>query len=114
MAIQKSKTLANGASGNYWRIEHLIVDRRAGKVLGDLALFKDQSTAQSGAPHLGLVKRFTFDLNMVELLAAPNVVTYMYSKIMQKAEELRTHDLLGHALAEPVVTDPDIAGGESI
>ena len=50
MALQKSQTLPNGVTGNYWRIIQLCnhFDRSDGVV--DLALYLDANTRQNAIP----------------------------------------------------------------
>lgn len=113
MAIQKSKTLPNGAVGNYWRITDIVIDRQNLKAVSHIALFKDQATSDSGAPPLGAVKTYGFAFTKSELLAITNVVSYVYGKIMTQATATVTHDLSGHAIS-PVAFDPDLAGGTMV
>lgn len=112
MAIEKAKTLENGASGNYWRILTITLDRQNLKARGQIALFKDKATSDAGKPHLGAVKTFTFDFTVSDLLAAANVISFMYGKIRTHAETMRSVDeISGEPIDPPVATDPDIAFG---
>lgn len=113
MAIRKAKTLSNGTSGDYWRILNIVIDRESLNATGRIALFKDAATSASGGKHLGLIKTFSFPLNMTEFLAAPNAVSYIYVKILDKANTMITKDLTG-ADIPPIPYDPDIADGESV
>lgn len=113
MAIQKSKTLANGAQGNYWRLLSVTFNREALSVVGVIALFKDKATSDAGKPHLGFVKSFNFSFNMAEVAAITNPVSYIYTKILDKANTVVSMDILGHAV-DPHAFDEDIAGGTSV
>lgn len=110
MAIIKSKTLANGSSGNYWRILNITIDRQGFKVNTQVALFKDQATSDAGHGHLGLIKNFSFNFSMSEI-GSQNIITYMYGKILTAANTMITRDVQGRLLETPVPYDPDIAGG---
>jgi len=113
MAIQKSKTLSNGASGDYWRILEVSIDRQHMSVSGRIALFKDKATSDAGAGPLGAEKLFRFPLVLSELMIAPNAIAYMYNKIMEKASQVVSMDMLGHSI-EPRAQDEDLAGGLSV
>lgn len=115
MAIGKSKTMENGASGNYWRIISIYIDRQNLRIHGTIGLFKDQATSAAGKPPLGEVKTFSFPLNLTEFFAAINVTAYVYTKIIERAETLITHDpITGDELAEPYYLDEDLANGDMV
>lgn len=111
MAIQKSKTLANGSSGDYWRILDIHIDRQNLKLSGRIALFKDAATSAAGSPPLGAEKIFHFPLVMADFLAAPNAVSFMYGLITADAESLVTMDMNGNVIDPAIAKDPDLAGG---
>ncbi len=114
MAIQKTKTLPNGSVGNYWRIMDIHINRQGLRAMGRIALFKDAATSAAGAPPLGCVKEFRFSFTLAELAATPNLVAFVYLKIVAAAEALITHDLAGNLLETPRPSDPDLAGGETV
>lgn len=114
MAIQKEKTLPNGAVGNYWRITTITIDRQHLRIAGQIALFKDQAASAAGAPPLGATKTFRFPFTMAEFLAAPNAVAFIYAKIKAKASELLSFDIHGTPIVPPIYTDPDIADGVDV
>jgi hypothetical protein len=114
MAIQKSKTLQNGATGDYWRLLNITIDRTTFKASCQLALFKDAATSNSGAPHLGDVKTFHFSFTMGEISAASNIVAYIYAKIVAAAEAEVTTDKFGNQLESPQPFDIDLAGGINV
>lgn len=114
MAIQKSKTLANGATGDYWRIIDISIDRQNLRISGRLALFKDAATSAAGAPPPGGKKTFHFDLVMSEFIAYPDVISFMYSKIMAYAESTIDYDINGSPIDPPRYREPDIVGGSVV
>lgn len=114
MAIQKEKTLPNGAVGNYWRITTITIDRQNLRIAGQIALFKDQAASVAGAPPLGAVKTFRFGFTMAEFLGSPNAIAFIYTKIKAKASELISFDIQGTPIDPPIYTDPDIAGGVDV
>ena len=79
MALQKSKTLASGESGNYWRVSNLSF-KRAGMVLDiELALYKDATLAAAGAAPLPCSHKFSFVITQQEIVG--NLVAMAYTKI---------------------------------
>ena len=114
MAIQKEKTLSNGAVGNYWRILSINIDRQNLRIAGTIALFKDQAASTAGAPPLGASKTFRFPFTMTEFLAAANAVAFVYAKIKAKAAVQVTHDIMGNVLETPQYTDEDLVGGTDV
>jgi hypothetical protein len=114
VAIQKEKTLSNGAVGNYWRITSIFIDRQTMRVIGTIALFKDAAASAAGKPPLGEFKKFNFTFTMAEFLAAANAVAFVYTKIVAYAQQIRTHDINGVALETPVYFDADLADGITV
>lgn len=107
--------MKNGAVGNYWRIMTVNINRQNLRITGSIALFKDAAASAAGKPPLGELKVFAFNFTMPEFLASPNAVAFMYTKIVNHAETLRTHDpITGDALETPIAVDPDIAGGLTV
>lgn len=114
MAIQKDKTLPNGAQGNYWRILSIVIDRQAFVATGRIALFKDKAASDAGKPPLGMVKSFNFTFQVSDIVGSTNIISLIYSKITTKAETLITHSITGELLDPPVPFDPDLAGGTPV
>lgn len=114
MAILKSKTLPNGAVGNYWRILDIHIGLQSKKVDGTIGLFKDRATSQAGDPPLGGVITFSFPLVVADLVSAENVITWVYTKIMEIAETEVSVDITGAPIDPPAPRYPDIAGGTII
>lgn len=111
MAIEKSKTLLSGVTGNYWRVTSITIDRQNKFCIGRIGLFKDKATSDAGGIPLGAVKSFQFAFTLSELAAATNIIAFAYSKIVAYAEEEISYDINGNLLDTPVPRDPDIAGG---
>lgn len=114
MAIQKEKTLSNGAVGNYWRITSIFIDRQHLRIVGNIALFKDQATSNAGASPLGAEKSFSFPFTMVEFAAAPNAIAFIYNKIKAYAAETLSYALNGEPIDPPRAKDPDLVGGVDV
>jgi hypothetical protein len=114
MAIQKEKTLPNGAVGNYWRITTITIDRQNLTIVGTIALFKDAATSAAGAPPLGAQKIFRFPFTMQEFAAAPNAIAFIYGKIAAYANSLVSFDLAGNPIDPPVPRDADLANGTQV
>lgn len=111
MAIQKDKTLTNGASGNYWKIIHESVDKIG--LIGSwvIALYFDKSHADAKTPDLGLRKVYSATVTGVELQGG-SITALGYVKIKAKAATLVP--VLGDPDADPVYFDPDLVGGTDV
>lgn len=114
MAIQKEKTLSSGVTGNYWRITTITVDSLNMKIVGQISLFKDQTASNAGKSPMAFSKTFRIPLNLPELLAAENIIAYMYEKIQDAADVVVTKDILGHDLPNPTTVAPDLSGGTPV
>ena len=114
MAIQKEKTLSNGAVGNYWRIMSINIDRQHLKIAGTIALFKDAASSAAGLKPLGGEKTFRFPFTMAEFVAAPNAVAFAYGKIKAMAAVTISYDPAGNPIDPPRYTDPDLVGGVDV
>lgn len=112
MAIQKTKTLPNGAQGNYWKITSIAIDRQASKIDAKIALFKDKATSDAGAPALGAIKHFSFPCVKSELSA--DVVELCYIKIMAIASAIKHVDISGAPIVPGAAVDADIADGIAV
>lgn len=109
MALVKSKTLSNGATGNYWKITKDSYDRQSGKMKVTIALFMDKAHANAHAG-LGVEKIFEFAMTTNE--ATGNRIAFAYNKIKERANTMLTRTLSGVVINPPVPTDPDLAGCE--
>ena len=114
MAIQKEKTLTNGAVGNYWRITTIFIDRQNLRIVGNIALFKDPAASNAGSPPLGAEKSFSFPFTMAEFAAAPNAIAFIYTKIKAYAAETLNYDLNGAPIDPPRPKDPDLLDGVDV
>ena len=109
MAIKKSKTLPNGAVGEYWKIIYESYDR-ANKVMEvQIALFKDQTSAAAHKQHLGLVKSFKFPMSISESMGNRTVLSYAAIKelALRPGINLSNPQDAGYAY-------PDLVGGVDV
>lgn len=114
MAIQKSKTLPNGAIGDYWRILDISINRPSLQVVVSIALYTDAAHAAAGAPHLGLVKPFSFVLLSTDLTTT-NIVSMLYTKIRTQAATTVNYILSSdRTTAASRLFDDDIANGTMV
>jgi len=114
MAIQKSKTLPNGVSGDYWRITTITIERQRLRLKGQIALFLDAQASDDGRPPVGAEKSFEFPLVLAEIAPPTNLIAYMYGKIIAAASVVVTKDILGNDLEVPTTVDPDLTGGLNV
>lgn len=111
MALQKSKSLPNGSSGNYWRLTNATFDREGLKVTCHIALYASQAVANSANKHLGLVKYFEFSIVGMDL--SGDIRVLVYGKIKDLASTVVSTDMLGNAVA-PHAYDPDLDGATDV
>lgn len=111
MALLKSKTLENGATGKYWKITAECYDRMTRKVTWQIALFTDQAHATLHGKHLGLTKSFSSQVTPEE--ASGNRTALGYAKILEQASQMVNRDITGALLDTPVPRDSDLADAES-
>jgi hypothetical protein len=110
MAILKEKSLACGASGNYWKITNERFDRMSFVCEWTISLFKD-SDYRNAAPlpiHKTFCKRLTFEE------AQGNRTALGYATILTKAAEMIKPPFTVDPDAALIVRDPDLAGGENV
>lgn len=112
MALSKSKTLANGATGDYWRIMAVTVDKASTKVTYMISLFTNSTIAGTNAPSLGLTKVYSFNYTHDELVG--NLLSIGYDKIKTKAETTVTVGINGEPLGSPQAFDPDLDGATDV
>ncbi len=113
MAIQKSKSLSNGASGNYWKITSITVDKTALLITAIINLFMDQTHGQAKTSDLGLSK--TYVLPFVAADLEENIVALTYAKLLAKASSTYTPNPSSlNPSPSPITFDPDIAGGTPV
>lgn len=113
MALQKDKVLPNGASGNYWRINGLIVDPVTKQIMYVMALFKDKAHSDSGKPNLGVGKKYSFSLSDNQLNG--NLRELGYNLIKAKAASLVDQlGLDGKPTGQQVPFDADLIETEDV
>ncbi len=106
MAIQKSKTLASGATGDYWKITDESYDKLTGKCTWYITLFTDKSFADADAPSLCLHKPpFTYMASKMELQGNRTALGYTQIKLQAAAVVPNIGGSGTH------VFDPDLVGG---
>lgn len=111
MAIQKDKTLASGAAGNYWKIIHESVDKIGLIGTWVIALYFDKAHGDAKAPDLGLRKVYSASITGTDLQSG-SITALGYVKIKAKAESLVP--VFGDPDADPVPFDPDLVDGEDV
>lgn len=83
MALQKSITLPNGATGNYLKVTRFAVDKQTDKLTVELSLFADAAHS-NGEPLKKAFKSFVFQSDKATL--AGNIIALAYSNIKAKNE----------------------------
>lgn len=108
MAIQKAKTLLNGASGNYWKIVSEVYDKVTLKCSWTITLFTDKTHSDEGNPSLGLNKLYTYIATKEELQG--NRTLLGYTQIKAKAASM-VRPIFGQPTDPLVQYDSDLADG---
>ena len=85
MALQKSKTLPNGATGNYWKIIYIGVDKRSLRVNYQIDLYMD--IAHSGIASLNYTKNYSFMMTNQQM--AGDLTSLGYTKIKDFANTIK-------------------------
>jgi hypothetical protein len=117
MAIQKQKTLSNGAVGNYWKIVEESYNKNTLQAVVKIALYASKQYADEGKD-LGLSKVIKFSLTKEEL--AGDRTSIAYQKIKADAETLVPVNPLENQssgispLGETRVKDADLANGTDV
>ena len=101
MALQKSKILATGVTGDYWKLISISLDRKTLCLSGRLALFLSQAASTAQKEHLGFVKNFSFTIQKEQQF--DNLIALMYDLIKDRANEEVVHNLFS------VPADPDLS-----
>ncbi len=110
MAIKKTKNLASGVSGEYWKVTSVEIDTGDDKMKATITLFKDAAHAVSNHP-LGPEKVYRFDITSQQ--TEDNVVELAYEKIKARAESQVTRDTFGNTIS-PRDFDSDLSNGEDV
>lgn len=106
MAIQKSKTLQNGATGNYWKITNISIDREKLVATCRVELFKDSSFSNIGS--LGSAKVFRVTVTKQQI--AGDITAVCYTAIKTQANQSVTNPVTH----ESAPKDADLAGGTDV
>jgi hypothetical protein len=97
MALSKTKTLANGSSGNYWKITSAQVDKNKMQVTYTLSLYATQALADAGAPSLGL--SYSFKATFTKAQMQTDLIQLGYTTIMAQV----------NATSHPSIFTPKVA-----
>lgn len=108
MAIQKTKTLSNGATGNYWKIISEVYDKVTLQSTYIIALFTDKAHSDAGNPSLGLNKTYIFTFTRLELQGNRTLLGYTSIKAKAASMVLPISGKPGDTLIQ---FDPDLVGG---
>lgn len=109
MAIRKSKTLPNGATGNYWKIVGEVYDKVNKTCVWHIALFASKEVSDNAGQHLGLIKTFQHKATSEELSGDRTALGYQ--KIKEKAMMMVEYDISGKPI-DPRPFDLDLCDGE--
>lgn len=107
MAIQKSKTLASGVVGNYWRLTHLDINVDGGFGNLTLGLFLDSTHGNNGSKSV-FSKTYTFPITLAGL--ASGSISNAYVNILAKANS-SVANISGGGTH---IFDTDLAGGSIV
>ena len=106
MALTKSKQLLSGASGEYWKITNIVVDRINLKIAFIISLFTNKTYSDAKAPSL-MNKTFNKSSTSEELLGDLPTVGYAYIKA--QANIIMNKDFSGNTVKD-YHKDEDLAG----
>lgn len=112
MAIQKTKELKNGVSGEYWRITRVHIDVNTLLTTLDLSLYLDKTSSDAGKAPISRTKSYKFVFTRDELLGG-NFLALGYQKILDKANSV-VPPLFPKPGDPDLVFDPDLAGGSIV
>jgi hypothetical protein len=82
MALQKPKTLPNGATGDYWMLDRIEFDKKSMKVSCRLTLYFSKEIADGNGPSLGLSYGFSFPATSAVL--SGDLRAWLYTQIKNK------------------------------
>ena len=83
MALQKTKNLANGSEGNYWKITSISIDRISGEATYVISLFKDKVHSDAKTPNMGI--SHTVKGTPLSILKELDIIQCGYNLVNQKA-----------------------------
>jgi hypothetical protein len=114
MAIQKTKVLPNGVSGNYWRITAIKIDlmrlSEPFQTTFTIALFVDKAASDAGKTPIFSKKQYTFEFTRTELISGA-IAAIGQQKILDKASSM-VDPLFGIGSAHAF--DSDLSDGEIV
>lgn len=111
MAIQKTKNLRNGTSGNYWKITKENYNKVTMVATIEITLFKDRDTAISTGADLGMRKNFTGVMTHDQL--SGNRTAEAYTMIKDQANA-PVRNLSTGEVVPGVKADMDLADGTDV
>lgn len=112
MALEKSKLLTSGISGNYWKITKESYDRLTGFYTWTIELFKDKAASDAGKAPLNCSKEFKFSVDESDLDGDNTALGYV--KIKERVALLVDRDIAGRPIDPPTALDPDLAGSSDV
>lgn len=111
MAIQKTKTLPNGTSGNYWKITQVLCNKQTKVCSFEISLYLTKELADAGAPPLSVKKVFSSAVSAVDMTG--NMIALGYTTIKAQAAAM-VKPPFGSKDAALVQYDPDLVGGTDV
>lgn len=112
MPIQKSKILANGVSGDYWRIRKIEVDTDTLNTTFRIWLYLNKSASDTNKAPLAKNKTYSFIFTQEELLSG-NLIGLGETKILDKANTM-VDPIFPSLGSGPVPFDLDLNDGEIV
>lgn len=112
MAIQKSKTLPNGVTGDYWRITQVSIVSTNMTFNVTISLFLSQAAFMAGAKPLTSNKIYRLTFTGPDLVG--DIIATTYGKVKAQASATVTRSITGAILSPPGVYDPDLDGGTDV
>lgn len=112
IGIIKSKTLASGAVGEFWKISKINVDLLAGTAQVTLSLYINVASFQAGKSPLSMSKVYNLTLSNSDI-AAGDLRDMIWTKIKAKAATVIDIDISGQSIS-PRSYDPDLVGGTDV
>lgn len=105
MAIQNSKTLKNGVTGNYWKITKLNIDMILLVTTIEISLYLDSTHANDGVSSAIFKKSYVTSVTLQQIMSGS--IAGLYVNILARANS-QIPDLIGDGHH---TFDTDLAGG---
>lgn len=93
MALKKEKTLENGASGEYWKITNIEVDKKGLKASFTITLWKNKQYSDNGAPAIGT--SYIFSSSFTKQQLSGDLFALGYATIKAKVTEPKPNNRIG-------------------